>query len=310
MKKVLFYPDLKGVSQEETRDLLRKHVGSEYEPTWRYDEGAENIKIWVNPEHHLDVTVLNSLKSLDMLSLAFTGYDKIDLQDCGKRGLKVYYVPDYSGDSVAELAIGLTLSVFRKIPQSHKNLRKGGWDKGVYPGIELRGKKVAILGAGKIGERSARLFEAFGCEVVRWARAEKQSRGMEYLREIFSGSDVIVLHLPVSDETRHMVGEELLRLMKPTAILVNTARSELVDTDALVAALSANRILGAGIDVFDEEARLEKRDLGANPYQDLKNVVTTPHIGFKTTEALHRLAEVAIKNINNFLAGSKENLLE
>ena len=316
MKYVLFYPDLKGVSRDVIKDLLQKHVGKEYEATWRHDTDAEKVEVWVNPDHNLNKNVLGSLSSLKMLSLAFTGYDPDDLSYYKLRGLKVYYVPDYSADSVAELAVGLTLAVLRKILKGQQNLREGGWDSGAYPGVELHGKRVAVLGTGTIGTKTAKLFQAFGCKVVGWSKSQKPRSSdihIDYepdLREIFAHSDIIVLHLPVNDHTRHIVGAELLRLMKRTSVLVNTARAKLVDTDALVAALSEGRILGAGIDVFDDEERLDKGDLSANPYSGLDNVVTTPHVGFKTSEALHRLAEAAIKNIGNFLTGSRENLLE
>lgn len=316
MKHVLFQPDLDGISRDEVSALLQKHAGNEFAATWSHDGNIENVEVWVNPEHELSKRVLDSLPNLKMISLAFTGYDQDDVRYCRSRGLKVYYVPDYSSRSVAELAVGLTLAVLRKVCQGDRNLRKGGWDKGVSPGIELHGKKVAILGVGAIGTRSAELFQAFGCEVVGWVRKGRQRSSdlgfscEQDLRKIFTESDIIVLHLPVNDGTRRIVGEELLHMMKPSAVLVNAARAELVDTDALVAALSNERILGAGIDVFDEEKRLRDDDLNANPFKDLQNVVTTPHIGFKTAEALYRLADAAIKNIGFFLASSKENLLE
>lgn len=305
---------------------LRAVAGDKYNAIWPDDPQIEqkrkDVEVLVTADHKVDSSVLAPWPHLKMVSLAFTGYDKVDRKYCRDHGLKVYYVPDYSSDSVAELTVGLALSVLRKIPRADNSARQGDWDKyGIRPGIELCGKKVGILGTGRIGSKSARLFQAFGCNVVGYAR------GSEKLEEILAASDIIILHLPANESTRHIINAERLALMKPTAILINTARSELVDTDALVAALKQNRIIGAGIDVFDEEPApqsipktfsqklanrfggLFSKATSTKALLRLNNVVATPHIGFKTKEALQRLTKITIENIGNFVTGSEENLL-
>lgn len=322
MKYVLFLNDL-DLSRNETRDLLHRSVGDKYEAIWHGDPKLKrlrnDVEILVTAEHEVDSTVLERWPELKMVSLAFTGYDRVDTGYCRSRGLSLYYVPDYSSNSVAELTVGLAISVLRKIPSGDESTRKGRWDrKGIRPGIELYGKRVAILGTGNIGARSAKLFLAFGCTVVGWSKSEREDLkgfGLKYeenLEKIFSDSDIIVLHLPVVSDgqngqkvTKHIVGAKLLDLMKPTSVLINTARSELVDTKALIRILKRGQILGAGIDVFDHEPASRKNALMA-----LDNVVLTPHLGFKTREALRRLAETAIDNIGRFVDGNNENSLK
>lgn len=311
MRYVLFDPALEGVSQEEIQLLLRQHAGPEFIATGLSDAPLEKVEIWINPEHELDVSLIDSLPNLRMISLAFTGHEKVDVPYLRSRGLEVYYVPNYSTDSVAELTIGLTLSVLRKIADCDKNVRAGTWNKGVDPGIELHKKEVAILGTGTIGIASAKLYRAFGCEVVGWAAGhEKQAfrdLGLRYkqdLSEVFAQSDIIALHLPVTAETRHIVGFDLLQLMKPTSVLVNTSRSELVDTNALVRTLTGRPTLRAAIDVVDVEPLVDGRLLKLN------NILISPHMGFRTKEALRRLAEEAIRNICRFQGGSSDNLLK
>lgn len=318
MKYILFLQDM-NIPREQTCSLLSEFA-DDYELIWhdhpQLNQLQNDIEILVTSQHEVNASVLKLWPKLNMVSLAFTGYDKVDREYCESRSIKLYYVPDYSSDSVAELTIGLTLSVLRRLSHADQNTREGYWDREVIPGIELQGKKVGILGTGNIGIKSARLFKAFGCTLVGWVGEGRKHRqeflelGFDYessLDKIFAESDIVVLHLPVDrgdKGTKHIVGSRQLALMRPTSILINTARSELVDTNALVMALNRKSILGAGIDVFDEEPVPN-----THPLMALNNVVLTPHIGFKTKEALQRLAEVAIQNIKSFLIGSDKNLL-
>jgi D-3-phosphoglycerate dehydrogenase len=247
-----------------------------------------------------------------MVSLAFTGYNGVDRGACQRRRIHLYYVPGYSTDSVAELTVGLALSVLRKIPYGNRSLRKGYWDSGgVQPGTELTGKTVGILGTGAIGVRSAKIFNAFGCRIVGWSKTHKTEFPGEYrteLGDIFQEVDILVLHLPLNTDTEGIVNRERISLMRPGAILINTSRSGLVDTVALADAIHGYRIAGAGIDVFDQESEAASED----PLLVLKdrNVVATPHLGFKTTEALYRLSRTTIDNIGRYLRGDAQNRLE
>jgi phosphoglycerate dehydrogenase-like enzyme len=313
MRKVLFLHDL-GIRREETTVMLQQAAG-DHDAVWYSDgqarEHGPNIEMLVTSDHVVDATTVDAWPNLKMISLAFTGYDRVDLARCAARGLHVYFVPGYSTDSVAELAIGLTMALFRKIVRGDANVRSGRWDAGgVRPGIELTGKTVGIIGTGTIGLRSARKFRGLDCRVIGWnrtRRGEFLDLGCEYrdrIEDVFREADVIVLHLAARPETRRIVNARLLGLMKPTSVLLNVARAELVDTPALVDALRNGRIRGAAVDVFDEEPPSATAELLA-----MENVVLTPHLGFKTQEALRRLAEETIANIGRYLAGDPTNRL-
>jgi D-3-phosphoglycerate dehydrogenase len=245
-----------------------------------------------------------------MISLAFTGYDQVDLDYARSKEIQVYYVPGYATASVAELNLALTLSILRKIPTADRTIRKCQWHDQVKPGIELAGKTVGIIGTGTIGLKTAQLFRAFECSVIGWSkrtRDEFTEIGGTYKSKetVFSKSDIVVLCLALNEDTRYFVGQTQLELMKNGAILINTARSDLVEKSALLLALADRRIF-AGIDVFEDQT--EKR--GWDELFQFDNVVLTPHLGFKTKEALHHLAEEVIQNIGRFFAGSIENLVK
>jgi len=301
VKHVLFLQDL-GLTREETRGLLRT-AGCGHEPLWSGGFDAEKVRddveILVTSEHHVGAVELDPWPNLKVLSLAFTGYNDVDLDLCRKKGLNVYYVPGYSTDSVAELTVGLTLAVLRRIPYANGRVRGGHWDRGdVMPGVELAGKTVGILGTGTIGMRSAEIFKVFGCKLLGWSRTRRDDFPGTYEDDasvVFAKSDVVVLHLPVNEETRGIASREMIARMPKTSILVNTSRADLVDTQALADAIREGRIAGAGVDVYD----LEPPDLQKNPlfFLNDRNVVLTPHLGFKTAESLRRLAEITIRNV-------------
>ena len=309
MKYILFLQDL-GLTHEETRDLLRG-VKCDYEPLWPgMSDAVEDVEIVVTSDHQVKISQLNKAWSnLRMVSLAFTGVDGIDVAYARSKKIQLYYVPGYATDSVAELNVALVLSIFRKLPLADSTVREGKWHSHVYPGMELAKKTVGIVGTGTIGISTAKLFRAFGCSVIGWSRTRRDefiSTGAAYVstQAVFSESDVIILCLQLNDDTRHFVGQTQLEWMKKEALLINTARSELVDKAALLRALSERRIF-AGIDVFDTETEQGSED----DLFCLDNVILTPHLGFKTQEALQRLAKEAIANIGRFLTDSKENLL-
>ena len=313
MKYVFFQENLI-LSREEGVAMLAASAGGQYQAIWHdfpeVERVSNDVEIVITLKHEVGAENLDRWRNLKMVSMGFTGYDKVDMDYCRKRELKLYYVPDYSTDSVAELTIALTLALLRKIRLADVDVREGRWDQNpdAVPGIELRGKRVGILGTGKIGSASAKLFNAFGCEVTGWSKTNREVD----LNTIFAESDILVLHLPATDETKHIVGVRQLALMKPTSILINTARSELVDTAALVSALDQKRILGAGIDVLNEEKPIppDQRSAVTNALLALPNVVVTPHVGFKTQEALRRLAKIVIENIGRFLSDSPVNRLD
>lgn len=191
------------------------------------------------------------------IAVAFTGVDHVDLSACRARGIAVSNAAGYSTNAVAELVFGLAIGLYRSIPACDQRARTGGTKDGLV-GPELHGKTMGIVGTGAIGRRVAAIASAFGCKLLAYSRTEREEMkalGAEYvtLEELMERSDIVSLHVPVTDGTRGLIGRELLEKMKKSAILINTARGPVVDNAALAEALENGSIAGAGIDVFDME---------------------------------------------------------
>lgn len=230
-------------------------------------------------------------KALDMapnlryLLIGFTGTNHVDTEELMKRHILYSNCPGYSSDSVAELAIGMTLSLLRNLPEADKGARNG-LTTSDFMGSELHGKRFGIIGTGTIGAKTAALARAFGCVVYGTSRHEN----LDFVRyvpleDLLKLCDIISIHVPLNEETKGLIGEKEIALMKPSAILINTARGPIVDEEALAKALSEGRIGGAGIDVFDEEPPLAKSPLLTAPH-----TLLTPHIGYHTKEAMLKRA--------------------
>eukprot|EP00928_Gymnodinium_smaydae_P091700 TRINITY_DN75429_c0_g1_i1.p1 TRINITY_DN75429_c0_g1~~TRINITY_DN75429_c0_g1_i1.p1 ORF type:complete len:334 (+),score=54.37 TRINITY_DN75429_c0_g1_i1:155-1156(+) len=247
-----------------------------------------------------------------VLVVAFVGTNHVDKEACRQRGIAVLNCPDYSSTTVAELTIGLALSVLREIPASERTLRAGGWEHSPA-GMEIRDKVVGIVGLGHIGLSTAKLFKAFSPrEVIGWSRREKSEfcsaplNGRQVsLEELFASADIICLSVLLTEETRGMVTRELMDMMKPTSILINIARAQLCDMDALVENLCARRFRAA-LDVFSEEPLPPNDPIRKIP-QD--QVVLVPHIGYKSYEALQRRLVLAADNLCHFAAGRLDNVV-
>lgn len=251
---------------------------------------VSNIKIGAD--------ILSQCPNLKMLNVAFTGLDHIDLDYCQTHGITVKNASGYATEGVAELAIGLMLDLYRRITVLDADTRKGG-TRNNFLGKELRGKRVGIVGTGAIGIQTATLLQAFGCEVVAWSRTQKedvQKMGIPYLslEELMSTCDIISLHVPLTAETQHLISREMLTLCKPTAILINTARGNVVDIDALADLLKEGKIAGAGIDVFEKEPPLATD----HPLFDAPNCILVPHVGYATREAFDDRIDIILNNLN------------
>jgi D-3-phosphoglycerate dehydrogenase len=206
---------------------------------------------------------------------------------------------------VAELTIALMICLLRDIPRGDRTVRAGGWKLERW-GTEMAGKTVGIVGTGAIGLRVAELCGAFKCKLIGWSRTKRQAftdLGGQYLprSQVFSQADVVSIHLALNKDTQGIVGTEELGVMKPGACLVNTARGRVVDKTALIIALKEGRIRAA-LDVFDQEP-LPQDD----PLLQVDHALLTPHLAFRTNEALHRRAAVTVQNIRAFLDGSDTN---
>ena len=244
-----------------------------------------------------------------MIAVAFTGYDSVDMEYCQEQGIAVYNVPKYSTNSVVELTIGLTIAVLREITYGNNIIRNDKWS--FKPGIELFEKTVGIVGTGEIGVATAKIFKAFGCEVVGWSRSENEAfmeLGGRYIvdkQTFFATADIVSIHLPLNKDTKGIIGKEELSAMKPTAIIINTARGAIINESDLIAVLEQKQIAGAGLDVFEKEPIDSNNSL-----LQLENVVLTPHVAYRTEEALNRRMNVTVKNIENFVADKKDNRVD
>ena len=251
--------------------------------------------------------VIDAAEKLKYISVAFTGYNHIDLEKCKEKGINVSNAAGYSTNSVAEITFGLIISLLRNIVPLETIVREGGTKDG-YRQIDLKGKTLGVLGTGDIGSAVADIGLAFGCKVIAYNRSEKPaliSKGVEYksLDEVLQSSDIVTLHTPLTDETKHLIDKDKLALMKPSAFLINTAVGPIVDNDALAAALRNGTIAGAGLDRVDMEPPVP----ADYPILDAPNVVLLPHIGFATEEAMVRRAEITFNNIVKWEKGEQEN---
>ena len=295
-----------GVDERLVHELMGQLDGCTYE---YYTERSVDQQVLARRAKGADVivvanapvskTVLEAAPDLRMLSVAFTGLDHIDIAYCEEHGVKVVNCGGYATEAVAEEVFGLVLALYRNLLECDRRSRNGG-DRGGLDFRELRGKTLGLVGNGAIACRVMELARAFGMRLLCHARDERPIEGVAYvsLDELCAKSDVLSIHVPSVPGTFHMIGAGQIALMKPTAILVNTARGPIVDTDALVAALEEGRIAGVGLDVLDAEPPFDP-DL---PILHAPNTVIAPHIGFATQEALDARAHMAIDHVREFLA--------
>lgn len=260
-------------------------------------ERMKDAEIVIVSNIKIGADVLSQCPKLQFLDVAFTGLDHIDLEYCKAHNIKVMNASGYATEGVAELAIGLMIDVYRHITVLDADTRKGG-TRNNFLGNELRGKRVGIVGTGAIGIRTALLLQHFGCEVVAWSRSEKQEildHNIHYLslEELMSTCDIISLHVPLTAETHHLISKELIAQCKPTAVIINTARGNVIDIDALAEALKNGTLAGAGIDVFEKEPPLAE----THPLIDAPNCILVPHVGYATREAFDDRIDIVVNNI-------------
>ena len=270
---------------------------------------GRNAEILIVANLPLTRDVLGSCSNLKMISVAFTGVDHIDIQFCKERGITVCNAAGYSTNAVAELTFGLAISVLRNIPQCDSAARKEGTKAGLV-GTELFGKKFGVVGIGAIGSRVAEIAQAFGCQVMAYSRSAKpelEARGVHFvsLEVLLKNCDIVSLHVPFNGSTAKMIGGKQLQWMKDTAILINTARGGVVDSEELAQALNSGKIAGAGIDVFEMEPPIPS----AHPLMNSKNTVVTPHVAFASEEALYTRAGIVVSNILQWEKGTPQNLI-
>jgi len=249
--------------------------------------------------------VLEAAKELKLVVRAGVGLDNIDLKAAKERGINVVNTPEAPSIAVAELVMGLMLSWARKIPQADAGMKQGKWEKKQLMGTELRGKTLGIIGTGRVGKEVGRRAKSFEMNLLAYDVVKDEEFAKEVaaryvdLETLLRGSDYVTLHVPLIQQTKHMLGAREFELMKPTAVLVNVSRGGVVDEAALVEALRAGKIAGACLDVYEREPPKDSPLLGS------PNVVLTPHIGASSKEAQRAAALLAAEKIKEYLPHTK-----
>ena len=212
----------------------------------------------------------------------------------------------YSTAAVADLVFGMLIALYRNLIPCNEVVRHEGTKDGLV-GMELEGKKFGVIGTGAIGMRTARIAQAFGCEVLAWSRTKKDMPQVAYmpLEELLAACDIISLHVPLTEETRGLIGEKELALMKESAVLINTARGPVVDSNALAEALQSGKIAGAAVDVFETEPPVASD----HPLLQAKNLIVTPHVAFATKEAMVKRAHTVFENVKAWETGKAQNVI-
>ena len=260
----------------------------------------------------LRAAALAQLPGLKMVAIAATGTDNVDLEACRARGIVVSNIRDYSLVSVPEHCFALLLALRRNLRAYISDVEAGRWEASSrfclldHPIGDLAGSRLGIVGYGALGRKVAQLGRAFGMDIAATARSPVQDETVRQLPldELLATSDVVSLHLPLTDQTRHLIGARELALMKNTALLINTARGGLVDEAALAEALRANAIGGAGFDVLGKEPPLPGDPLLA---LRLPNFILTPHVAWASAGAMQTLADMLVDNIEAWAAGASRN---
>lgn len=313
MKEIVIAQPL-GVSKETLDTLLTPLTGRGYHLTL-WDSLPENQDDLGNRISKADLAVianyplkkeaLDKASSLKYLCVAFTGVDHVDIDTCREEGIAVSNCAGYSTESVAELAIGMMLSLYRKLAEGKDAAAHGKTGAGLR-GIEIKDRTVGIIGTGAIGYRTANLAKAFGAKVIGYNRSHSHD-DITYtdLNTLLQTSDIVSIHLPLTKDTKHFIDKDKLSLMKKDAILINTARGGIIDNEALAEALKKGEIAGAGIDVFDMEPPLPED----YPLLSAPHTVLTPHVGFDTEEAMERRAAIVADNLKSFVEGKQKNII-
>ena len=305
-----------GVSEEIIRKQTKKlnEMGHEFviyekntDPRVQA-ERCEDADIIMLANMPLSREAIERASHLQYIDVAFTGVDHIPMDEAGKRGIAVSNASGYATQAVAELCISFMIQLLRNVKQTEQRCREGGTKDGLIGNL-LCGKTVGIIGAGAIGKRTAELCKAFGCKVIAYIRSRVEHPAIDRqvtLEELLKEADIVSLHCPLTEETRGMIGEEQLRMMKKTAVLINTARGPVADSEALAKALTEGRIAGAACDVFETEPPLDAE----HPLLHTPNTIVTPHIAFASEESMEQRADIVFENLYAWLEGKQLNKVE
>lgn len=285
---------------------------------------AQILSVFVYDKLNKDI--LSEFENLKLVITRSAGYDHIDLDYCRKHGIKVAHMPAYSPKSIAEHTLALILNLTRRIKKIQKRTYNLNYSQEFeILAIDLDELTAGIIGTGRIGSWTAKLLYYLGCKVIAYdikENKELKSLGIEYtpLNELLKVSDIVSLHLPYTPQTHHLINEETISFMKDGAILVNTSRGAIVDTNALYKAIMNGKFSGVGLDVFEDEdvLILNKYEKGLSTDKNLKilklntldNVIITPHIAYYTKKAINNIRKCVVECINLFVKENKLNRFE
>ncbi|OGI94245.1 hypothetical protein A3A03_03160 [Candidatus Nomurabacteria bacterium RIFCSPLOWO2_01_FULL_40_18] len=297
-------------------------------------KNAEAVCIFVDST--INKKVIDSLPNLKFIATRSTGFNHIDCEYAKGKGIQVSTVPAYGSHTVAEFTFGLILNLSRNIIKANNYLRQSS-DFNFFAGMEgfdLSGKTLGVIGTGKIGKNVIKIAQGFGMNVIAYDlfpdRAFEAENNFQYksLPEVISQSDIITLHTPYTKENHHLINKENIALMKKGVYFINTARGELVETDALIWGLKEKIIAGAGLDVLEGEKELKEEVEILSSYShsmrmedykmlledrvliDMPNVIITPHIAFYTRKAVAEILKITVENVQGYLKGSPVNLVK
>ena len=280
--------------------------------------GCTAVCVFVNDK--LSAHVISELKKagVQLIALRCAGFNNVDLAAAKENGISVVRVPAYSPYAVAEHAVALILTLNRKTHKAYNRVREGNFSLERLTGFDLHGKTVGVTGTGKIGQVFCDIMLGFGCRVLAFdlvAHQPTADKGVEYLPliEILQQADIFSLHCPLNEQTRHIINEQTIAMMKEGVMLINTSRGALIDTTAAIGGLKSGRIGYLGLDVYEQEEKLFFNDLSENIIQDddimrllsFPNVLITSHQGFFTEEALTQIARATMANVDDYAAGNE-----
>ncbi len=290
------------------------------EQTVNLAKGCDAICAFVNDQ--LNSAVMNTLKEIGIKIIAqrCAGFNNVDVAAAKEKKISVVRVPAYSPHAVAEHALALIMTLNRKTHKAYNRVREGNFSLDRLTGFDIYGKTVGVIGTGKIGQCFARIMLGMGCKVVAFdiiVNKELEDLGIKYLtmQEVLQQSDILSLHCPLTEQTKHLINKNTLGIMKNGVMLINTSRGALIDTKAVITALKNGKLGYLGLDVYEQEEKLFFHDLNENVITDdvlirllgFPNVLITSHQGFLTDEALAQIAIVTLQNITDF---EKHNQLE
>ena len=315
----------------DTEAFFKEESLNPFSELTEIEKNANIISVFTTSRVGKDV--LEQFPNLKLVALRSVGYNHVDLEYCKSRNILVANAPHYGDNTVAEYTFGLMLDITRHISRSYADIKQQEIHLASYRGIELFGKTLGIIGLGAIGKEVARIANGFKMNILAYDPIQKEECKSQYkvqyttIENIAYNSDIITIHAPSNESNYHLINEDFIHKMKPSAFLINTARGEIVDSKALYRALSSKKIAGAALDVIEYEemfsesvdeylAKIDainiemlKKTIINNNLTKLPNFILTPHIAFNTQEAIQRTLEITLSNIKNFISGDTVNIV-